>query len=66
MPKQDNGYDCGVFVLAYIEYFVAGAPCAVRLAKRWKVEPRDLESAPAAYFPRARPTPVGCAPDPSC
>ncbi|KAK9062613.1 hypothetical protein SSX86_019801 [Deinandra increscens subsp. villosa] len=35
VPRQDNGFDCGIFVLLYIEHFIKIAP------ERMKVE--DLE-----------------------
>lgn len=26
LPKQDNGYDCGLFMLAYLQFFVYSLP----------------------------------------
>jgi Ulp1 family protease len=32
VPVQDNHCDCGLFVLTYLEYFVAGLPEALNKA----------------------------------
>ena len=54
LPQQDNYCDCGLFLLAYIDYFTAGKPRALRLAKRQKVDQHDLEGAlaPEPYNPK--------------
>lgn len=39
LPKQNNTSDCGLFLLAYVDYFAAQAPAAVNsqvLANAWK------------------------------
>lgn len=45
LPQQDNHCDCGLFVLAYVDFFVAGLPPRVRLGRRDKVDPAELEGA---------------------
>ena len=48
VPQQDNYCDCGLFLLAFIDYFTAGMPRSLRLAKRAKVDQHDLEGAQRA------------------
>lgn len=31
LPKQDNDFDCGLFLLAYLEFFTAGNPSDIVL-----------------------------------
>jgi Ulp1 family protease len=31
VPQQDNGYDCGLFVLTYMHYFLHALPKALNL-----------------------------------
>jgi hypothetical protein len=51
LPQQDNHCDCGLFLLAYLAYFVAGLPARVALPSRAKIDHAELEGAARTHRP---------------
>ena len=48
LPQQDNYCDCGLFLLAYADFFTHSLPAHICTRSRQRLDPAELEGAGTA------------------
>ena len=51
VPQQGNGYDCGIFMLHYVEVFLKVAPTSFSLKSIRNKEPNFVSMETISYIP---------------